>query len=127
MSESTEVCFSQYAQDPLENFDELYPDLSIKHREPKERKSKPKRENAKKKNNLQPKSFVISKEPRRGIHLIKIKVIDLTMDSQQSLDSDNDESILSAQYVVKDAVDEIMDLTESVINKISKKLCGYNF
>lgn len=37
---------------------------------------------------------------------------------------DDDGVVLSAQYVVQEPVDEILDLTETVVRKIAKKLCG---
>lgn len=134
MTDDSVVCFSQYAQDPLEGFEEDYPEL-CKHDKSSttcvprstSRKSKPRRDNSKKKMQLQGKSFVITRETEKGTRLIKIKVIDITMSPPQlnsEANSDSDSNvILRAQYVVKDHNDDILAQTESVIHKISKKLC----
>lgn len=66
-------------------------------------------------------TFVVNKVLKKGYRLIKIEVCDLTFD-----DNRGSNIILSAQYVVEDTVDEIMDCTESVIRKISKKMCDSN-
>lgn len=126
MENSEDIMFSQYAQDPLDNFTQQYQDLfknqSIKY----EKKRKQKRELTKKKANVSSKSFVISKESR-GIKLIQIKILDLQKESILSSSNEEDSEdnvVLSAQYVVPDPVDEINDLTEVLVRKISKKLCG---
>lgn len=84
---------------------------------PKEKKSTPRRrEKCKKQNSTQ--SFVMSRRQRRGSKLIKISVIDLcnnAPDSESDINSDN--VIIQAQYVVKDAVDFIMDETKSLVKK----------
>uniref|UniRef100_A0A1E1WJ05 Uncharacterized protein n=1 Tax=Pectinophora gossypiella TaxID=13191 RepID=A0A1E1WJ05_PECGO len=77
-------------------------------------------------------SFVIRKEPRKGIRLIKITIQDLIEEASSSPQTaDSDSVVLNAQYVVKDAVDDIFDQTENIVNKISKKLSSddifYNF
>lgn len=134
MTESSEIVFSQYAQDPLENFtqqcEELFGKQPTKLKIDK-RNGKQKREPSKK-NGVSLKSFVISKE-QRGSRLIQIKILDLAADqaartTAQGADGDDDESVvLSAQYVVQDSVDEIMDLTETLVRKISKRLCGDSY
>lgn len=65
-------------------------------------------------------SFVIRKSPRKGHRLVKIEVIDLNRSS------DSECVILKAQYVVMDPVDEIIDLTENLVRKISKTMCDSN-
>lgn len=73
------------------------------------------------------KSHVISKASNKGVRLIQIKIIDLTNEPANECSDEEDNVVISAQYVVSDAVDEIMDMSESVIRKISKKLCNDNF
>jgi hypothetical protein len=70
-------------------------------------------------------SFVINKKPGKGYRLIKIQIINL-QDNEYKEVSESEDVILSAQYIADDGFDEIIDSTESVINKISKKLCGYS-
>lgn len=111
----------QCAQDPLEDFSERYPELSTKNQQ-KEKKGKKKRE-AKKMSRIHHKSYVISKDQRKGHRLIQIKVLDLASD-QDSEDAEGENVVLSAHYVVKDTMDEILDETRNIIHKISKKLCG---
>lgn len=132
ISES-EVVFSQYAQDPDEEYYEMLrnePEQSNKQAvkektckqrcKPKIKKQKP------------TKSFVMSRLQRQGIKLIKISVIDLcnnnNNNSQTSdCDSDNENVVLNAQYIVKDALDYVMDDTEALIKKISKTLVDADF
>lgn len=134
LTQDGHIVFSQYAQDPLEGvelFNEQDTELSKKIKnalgKTKNRKSKLKMENKVIKRNVsghRP-SFVINNEPNPGKKLIKIEIIDISSSSDQN--PVNEENVLlSAQYVVKDGYDEIVDSTESVINKISKKLCGYS-
>lgn len=121
--------FSQYAQNPYEGFSETL------HNEPehskhvtKEKKSKQRcREKSKKHNPT--KSFVMSRLQRRGMKLIKISVVDLTNNNSQTSDTDSDSEnvIISAQYIVKDAIDNVMDETESLVKKISKSLIDSDF
>lgn len=106
--------FSQYAQDPLLGFDEQYPEIANSHRE---RQSKKKRELVNKKNKSR--SYISSKQSNKtGMKLIQIKIIDLT----KQIEND-DNIILNTQYVVTDVMDDILDHTESVVRKISKKIC----
>ncbi|KOB71782.1 hypothetical protein OBRU01_13313 [Operophtera brumata] len=63
-------------------------------------------------------SFVMNNTTRKGPRLIKIEVRDISV-----TDDNVDKTILKAQYIVIDHHDEIMDMTESVVNKISKNLC----
>lgn len=73
------------------------------------------------------KSFVMSKLHRRGIKLIKISVIDLCNNNTSDSDSDSENVIINAQYIVKDAIDSVMDDTESLVKKISKSLIDSDF
>lgn len=65
-------------------------------------------------------SFVRRKLTRKGTHLIKVEVIDLN--EQHSSDGDLPSPTLSARHVVLDPGDDIMDMVETLINKISKKI-----
>lgn len=70
-------------------------------------------------------SSIHIREPTKGIRLIKIQILDVQNSSES--DSESDSKILrSAQYVVKDVCDEVMDETDRLISSISKKICGYN-
>lgn len=124
----SDIVFSQYAQDPYEEFNEMIRcERETNSQVPKEKKSTPRRrEKSKKHNSTQ--SFVMSRHHRRGSKLIKISVIDLCNNSPDSdSDSNSDNVIIQAQYVVKDAVDFIMDETESLVKKISKSLIDSDF
>lgn len=70
------------------------------------------------------KSFVMSRLQRRGIKLIKISVVDLCNNNSQTIDSDSDSEnvIMNAQYIVQDCIDSVMDDTECLVKKISKSL-----
>lgn len=81
--------------------------------------SKKKAKNLKKRSAPEPSSstsFVMSKT-RKGSRLIKIQVLDL-------MEKDGENIIVSAQHAVIDPIDEILDITENLIKKISKKLCN---
>ncbi|KAL0830151.1 hypothetical protein ABMA28_003608 [Loxostege sticticalis] len=68
-------------------------------------------------------SFVINSAPSKGLRLLKIEILELN-GSQRISDTVQDNNvILSSQYVVKDIEDEIMEQTEKIINNISKKNC----
>lgn len=62
-------------------------------------------------------SYVMSKKSRKGLRLIKIEIFDLTDHTNSK------EPALKAQHVVLDPIDEILDMSESVVRKISKTLC----
>lgn len=99
------------------------PQKGNKKRKHQETQTKPKRSS---KNQAQ-KSYVISKEFHRGQRLIKIKIYDFTESVSDNIDLTSDDSdseflSVSAQYVVKNPVDEILDSTENIINKISKEI-----
>ncbi|XP_028164597.1 uncharacterized protein LOC114355777 [Ostrinia furnacalis] len=125
--------FPQYAQDPLQQFTQQYKDLFGVESTQIDQKRK-KRVSPKNNKRITPKSFVVCNE-QKGFKMIQIKVVDLVCErdransnsSSSTSDADSECVLLSAQYVVHDAVDEIMDMTECVIKKISKKLTGSNF
>jgi hypothetical protein len=125
-----------YAQDPLNGFTQrmqdwenedlmkLKPNKGSKKRKYLEHQTKNKRGSAK---DQARKSYVISKELRRGHRLIKIKIFDFTESVSEQIDLTSDDSdseflSVSAQYVVKNPVDEVLDSTENIINKISKEI-----
>lgn len=127
MSES-EIVFSQYAQDPYEGFSEMFR-TEPEHckRVTKDKKSKQQRREKLKKQKPS-KSFVMSRIQQRGIRLIKISVVDLSNNPQTSdSESDSENVIINAQYIVKDAIDSVMDETESLVKKISKSLIDSDF
>lgn len=146
---SPDFIFSQYAQDPLEDFTERFPPLKAEPQKPsrknrcqKQTGRKPKKQNKKvysshiieKPRRCEPASFVLNSEPCKGHRLIQIQIVDLSNSQQQRgiTTTDNaieyeDSVLLNAQYVVKDATDEIMDQTERLISNISKKLCNYSY
>lgn len=68
-------------------------------------------------------SYIINREIRRGQRLIQIKIYDL-MEGDESDSLDSESEIISAQYVVMDPIDEILDSTENLINRISKQICN---
>lgn len=124
----SEIVFSQYAQDPYEGFSELCR-TEPEQCKTKEKKQKLRRRETSKKQNAT-KSFVVSRLQRRGLKLIKIAVIDLCNNngSQTSdSDSENENVVISAQYIVRDAMDSVMDETESLVKKISKSLIDSDF
>lgn len=130
MADCSQDIFTQYAQDPLENFTQQYKDLfGSQSTEVKQKRKK--RVVSRQPKKVPLKSFVVSKE-QRGIKLIQIKVLELTTDYDAGKTSSetaakNENVVLSAQYVVRDSMDEIMDMTECVIKKISKHLSGDSF
>lgn len=132
MENSQDIMFSQYAQDPLEGFSQRFPmippvttPMTINETK-REKRHKKKRDLTQRKKRVLSKSFVISKESR-GSKLIQIKIIDLSTPSIptaycESECDDEDRTSVSAQYVVKEPYDEILDLTNNIIKKISKRL-----
>lgn len=129
-NQDIQIDFSQYAQDPFplpEEFDDsdLYKKIKEKIEKTKVKKRKVTINNKITKRNLgHPPSFVINNEAGKGSKLIKIQIINIRDGVPNETDDEN--VLLSAQYVVADGYDEIVDCTESVVNKISKKLCGYS-
>lgn len=128
-----DIGFSQYAQVPYEEFNEmLQREDESSNRVTKDKKSKQQRRQEKSKKQNSNKSFVMSKLQQRGVKLIKISVIDLCKNNSQDSDSDSDTEnvILCAQYVVTNVFDSVMDETECLVKKISKSLtddCGCDF
>lgn len=174
---SSPVIFSQYAQDPLEGFSEMFPpwDLSSQSQKRLKPSAEPstrpiydritpspslfhqhthaarrrifaeehedcppipltcrktsKRVSKKrsfKRSHGPPPSFVVQSASTSGRRLIKIQIIDIS-DTRVPSESEEENTLLSAQYVVQDHSDQIMDQTESVISNISKKNCGYSY
>lgn len=126
LEDSPDFPLSQCAQDPLFGFSEEFPEFSRARQnlnnEQKEKRTKRKRESHHSMKPTLNHSFVQTKDRRKGYRVIQIKVLDLDGDQDQAEES----VVISAQYVVRDCIDEIMDQTESIINKISKKLCSDN-
>lgn len=125
----------QYAQDPLEGFTEEFlkmkaqqkPNAKIRERRPAKLRKKCVSKSALSKLHIPVHSFVVNSVPKKGFRLIKISVFDLD-GSQQHCDSiDDDNFLLSAQYVVNENGDEIMDQTEKLVSNISKKICNYSY
>lgn len=138
-SDDTTIMLSQFTYDPWEGLTQACQDVDQdltgdEPQIPREKRIRRKAEPTKKTTRRNSaKSYVINKERTKGIRLIQIKVCDLTsepscsMVRESDVSSDNNNLVLSAQYVVTDPVDEIMDMTETVIRKICKKLCSDNF
>ncbi|KAL0810591.1 hypothetical protein ABMA28_006810 [Loxostege sticticalis] len=138
-SDDTNIMLSQYTYDPWEGLTQACQEIMDRPEttEPqatqalREKKVRRKAE-TKKKRRSSAKSYVINRERLRGIRLIQIRVSDLTSEPSCSTVRDPEHSdsednvVLSAQYVVTEHNDEIMDMTDSVIRKISKKLCRDN-
>lgn len=135
-SEDIQIDFSQYAQDPYQlpiEFDDsdLYKKVrnTICNPKPKKRdNNKTTKVNNKiiKRNLARPPCFVINNEAAQGSKLIKIQIIDIR-DGVPNQNGEGEENVLlSAQYVASDGYDEIIECTEGVVNKISKKLTGYS-
>lgn len=124
----------QDAQDPLEGWTQMFPPwvvepqdspLQLKIRNAQNsRKRKSKKKSFLKHFHNPQQSFVVKSAPAKGRRLIKIEIIDL---EQEAAASDDDTPLLSAQYVVTEHIDQIMDQTENLINNISKKICGYSY
>lgn len=124
----SEIVFSQYAQDPYEGLSEMYPCEPEQCKQTKQTQTKKQRRREPLKKHKPTKSFVMSRLQRRGTKLIKITVIDLCNNSQTSdSDSESENVVISAQYIVKDAIDSVMDETESLVKKISKSLIDNDF
>lgn len=119
-----------------EKFEEAYPDLANNpistpspSPTPNQSSKKMKTRVMKHKRRLNS-SFVKSKiSLKSGLRVIQIKVLDLLRegDIKDDISEDDDRVALSAQYIVRDPVDNIMDSTESLISKISKSLVENKF
>ncbi|KAG7294968.1 hypothetical protein JYU34_006886 [Plutella xylostella] len=68
-------------------------------------------------------SFVKCNTMRKGNRVIKIEVYDLN----ECQDTTSESAVVSCQWVCEDPMDEILDLTENLIKKITKKMCDNNF
>lgn len=102
-------------QDPLAGWDEH--NERMKKQLAAEAAVKKKEIKIKKRKNKESLSYVISKMPQRGRRVIKIQIYEY----DERLDS-NCESV-RVQYSSADVCDEIMDLAETIVGKISKKIC----
>lgn len=133
------IDFSQYGQGfPTPSLSWHIPDIQDQqipvNKEPRARqdcgpaskKPRTRRECLKQKSSLPNycESYVINNEKKKGLRLIQVQVLDI---SEQEPASDNQNVMLSAQYVVTEPVDYVMEETQSLINKISKKLCGDSY
>lgn len=113
MNDSPDIIFSQYGQ----RFPSPNPSWHIPEPqdEPVNKKSRTRREPQKRKQLNSYLSYVINNQKKKGLRLLQIQVVDLSEDDNNTL--------ISAQYVVSESVDNIMDEAERLVNKISKKLC----
>lgn len=132
-----------YSQDSAIPFEQEFPELRNKPvlgcQQKRKKKGKTSRIQKKRKERASV-SYVKTKADKRGYRLIKIKVYDLsecdTIGSrikragcvEAASESDGEDgALLSAQYIVKEPIDQILDQTESLVNKISKSLFNNNF
>lgn len=104
------------AQPPW-TWEELEKDINLRHEREAAKNGTEKKETSSKRKQKDSMSYVISKAPRKGHRLIKIQVLDYN----QRQNANYSESV-RVQYTVVDPIDEVMDLTESIVNKICKKL-----
>lgn len=134
-ADCTPIMFSQYAQDPLEGFDEqLEQETTLSRRIvdaitnpiPKKRKGKVTNRIVKRSSTGRPPSFVINNDACKGNKLVRIQIIDISCSVPDTSKEDDDNVLLSAQYVASDGYDEVIENAEGLINKISKKICGYS-
>lgn len=111
-------------------FEEEFPELSNKPQNGDEEKkkkkkviiSKIKRGKLERKTNKRLDSYVKTKYEGKGHRLIRIKIYDLN-ESSQICENENDSASVVAQYIVTELFDDILDETERLVNKISKRLC----
>ena len=108
----------QDAQDPLYGFDEYENRRQAELLANAEADAKKKK--SRKRCRKQSVSYVISNAARRGHRVIKLQIFDYDEKNDVNCES------VRVQYVVVDPIDEVMDLTENVIKKISKKLYDQN-
>ncbi|KAG7301836.1 hypothetical protein JYU34_013224 [Plutella xylostella] len=71
-------------------------------------------------------SYVITKAPKRALKRIKIEIFDIS-GGQTSSSSTSEDSVVSAQYIVSEVVDEILDKSEKLVNEICKKLSSDSY
>lgn len=128
MCDSPDIMFSQYGQGfPTPSLSWHIPE---QHRpEPTIKKSRTRREGLKRKASVEHslcQSYVLNNEKKKGLRLIQIQVLDISERQENEINTSENEDVvvLSAQYVVSEPVDYVMEETQSLINKISKKLCG---
>ena len=131
------IDYSQYAQGfPTQSLSWHIPEFSEQQRpvtmesrtrqdyRPVNKKPRTRQECLKKKSSLPTsQSFLINNEKKKGLRLIQVQVLDIS-EQQEPTSDDHDVVMLSAQYVVTESVDHVMDETHALINKISKNLCG---
>lgn len=117
-SQDTHIIFSQYAQDPYDfsdgEFNQIMQSSTAKKNE---------RASTRRYDGVSTTSYVINKQRGKGKKLIKIKVYDLEEEASSSFESDK-VVLTAAKYVVQHSADEIMDLTDHILSKISRKLVG---
>lgn len=123
-------CFDRNAQSILEGFQEDLPPWNVEtdcgspdplaEKVLKAANRRFKTTQKKKRSYIQekPYSYLVKSAPTKGRRLIKIEIRDL--------ESDDCREIISAQYVVSDNIDHVMDQAEVIINAISKNICGYS-
>lgn len=92
-------------------------------RDIKEKIKKNIRKQQKKTLSMRSTSYVITRAPKKATRMIKIEITDLITPLSSNEISES-ESVVSAQYIVSEPIDEIMDMTENLVNKICKKLCN---
>lgn len=64
-----------------------------------------------------PACYVMTTDNQRAHHVIKIEIYDLIKPRDRASTPD-----IQAQYTVCDPIDEIMDLAEAMVHKISKRI-----
>ncbi|KAJ2938059.1 hypothetical protein O0L34_g19382 [Tuta absoluta] len=69
-------------------------------------------------------SYIKTKEEGKGQRLIRINIFDIsaTSDAGTATQDGEDRAILSAQYVVVNPVDDILDQTVHLVHKISETI-----
>lgn len=70
-------------------------------------------------------SYIIRRNGSRGRYLIKLNVFDVKdkdCENVRDVINDNNNACVSVQYVVRENYDEVMDITETLIKKISNNL-----
>lgn len=108
------------AQNPADDYDENLPIINVKKTSPKRPKRKTKKtgEIRHLRSSMRRSSFVLNREACKGRRLIQIKIIDISDDNGES----ESDIVISAQYIVKDFTDRILDQTERVIKNISENI-----
>lgn len=109
----------QHAQP--QNYDDVLQDSTPSQDTKEKKKKKKNRLDRKKLNPAVLSSYVITKAPKRALRMIKIEIHDL---NGPQTSTNSDDSVVSVQYIQSEVVDEIMDLSENLVNKICKKICN---